>query len=141
MRDSIHNEKYLVAIPPVVVTDNTAQVGAWIDRSGYNSLSFAILTGTLADADATFTVLMEEASASDQSDHATVADQDMLSQVEGTAPEAAASFTFANDNFAGKIAYIGGKQFVRVTVTPAANSGAAPLAAVAKLSHASVRPV
>lgn len=141
MRDSIHNEKYLVAIPPVVVTDNTAQVGAWIDRTGFDSVSFGFLTGTLADADATFTVLMEEASASDQSDHAAVADQDMLSQVEGTAPETAASFTFANDNSASKIGYIGGKQWVRVTVTPAANASAAPLAAFAKLSHASVRPV
>ncbi len=84
---------------------------------------------------------MEEASASDQSDHAAVADQDMLSQVEGTAPETAASFTFANDNSASKIGYIGGKQWVRVTVTPAANASAAPLAAFAKLSHASVRPV
>jgi hypothetical protein len=141
MRDSIHNEKYLVAIPPVVVTDNTAQVGIWINRSGYDSVSFAFLTGNLADTDATFAVLMEEASAADQSDHAAVADQDMLSQVEGSAPEVAASLTFANDNFASKIGYIGGKQYVRVTVTPAANTSAAPLAAVAKLSHASVRPV
>ena len=68
MRDTIHNETYLVAIPPVVVSDDTGQVGNWIDRSGYDSLSFAILTGTLADTDATFTVLMEEANASNYSD-------------------------------------------------------------------------
>jgi len=141
MRDNIHNESYLVAIPPVVVSDNTAQVGAWINRSGFQSLSFAILTGTLVDADATFAVLMEEANASDQSDAAAVADQDMLSEVEGTAPEAAASFTFANDNATRKIGYIGNSQFVRITVTPAANTGAAPLAAVAKLANGSVRPV
>jgi hypothetical protein len=141
MRDAIHNEKYLVAIPPVVVSDNTAQVGAWIDRSGFDSLSFAILTGTLADADATFAVLMEEASAADQSDHAAVADQDMLSEVEGTAPETAAAFTFASDNATSKIGYIGGLQYVRITVTPTANSGAAPMAAVAVLGNASQRPV
>jgi len=141
MRDNIHNETYLVAIPPVVVTDNTAQVGAWIDRSGYQSLSFAILTGTLADADATFAVLMEEANASDQSDAAAVADQDMLSESEGTAPETAAAFTFAADNATRKIGYIGGSQFVRITITPAANSSAAPLAAVAKLANSSVRPL
>jgi hypothetical protein len=67
MRDNSHNETYRVAIPPVVVTDNTAQVGAWIETASYQSLSFAILTYTLADADATFAVLMEEADAADKS--------------------------------------------------------------------------
>ena len=141
MRDSVHNQAFKVAIAPVVVADNTAQVGNWIDRSGYDSLSFGFLTGTLADADATFAVLVEEASAADQSDHAAVAASDLLSAAEGTDPETAASFTHANSNFTSKIGYIGGKQYVRVTVTPAANSGNAPLAAVAILGHASIRPV
>jgi hypothetical protein len=141
MRDTIHNESYKVAIPPVVVADNTAQVGNWIDRSGYDTLSFAFLTGTLADADATFTVLMEEASAADHSDNAAVADSDMLSETKGTAPEAAASFNHSNSNFTSKIGYVGGKQYVRVTVTPASNSGNAPLAAIAILGNPSVRPV
>jgi hypothetical protein len=141
MRDNIHNEVYRVAIPPVVVADNTAQVGAWIDRSGYQSLSFAILTGTLADADATFAVLMEEADAADQSDAAAVADQDMLSQTVGVAPEAAAGFTFAADNATRKIGYIGSKKYARITVTPSGNSGNAPLAVAAKLANGSIRPV
>jgi hypothetical protein len=141
MRDNIHNETYRVAIPPVVVSDNTAQVGAWIDRSGYDSLSFAILTGTLADADATFAVLMEEANASDYSDAWAVAEQDSLSAVEGIAAATAAAFTFAADDATTKIGYIGGKQYVRITITPAANSSAAPLAALAILGHPSKRPV
>jgi hypothetical protein len=141
MRDSIHNEVYRVAIPPVVVTDNTAQVGAWIDRSGFQSLAFAVLTGTLADVDATYAVLMEEADAADKSDCAAVADQDMLSESAGVAPELAAAFTFADDNATRKIGYIGNKQFARITVTPTGNSGNAPLAAMAKLANGSVRPV
>jgi hypothetical protein len=141
MRDNIHNDSYKVAIPPVIPTNNTAQVGNWIDRSGFDSLSFAIETGTIVTDGATFTVLMEEASAADQSDNAAVADQDMLSQVEGVAPETAAGLGVAVSNTATKIGYIGGKQYVRITVTPASNSGAAPLAAVAKLSNAYSRPV
>jgi hypothetical protein len=141
MRDSLHSDTYRVAIPPVVVTDNTAQVGSWIDLTGYQSLTFAILTGTLVDADATFAILMEEANASDQSDAAAVADADMISQTEGVAPETAATFTFAADNVTRKIGYIGGKKFVRITITPSANTSAAPLAAVADLSYSSVRPL
>jgi hypothetical protein len=141
MRDNISNDSYKVAIPPVIPTNNTAQVGNWIDRSGFDSLSFAIETGTIVTDGATFTVLMEEASAADQSDNAAVADQDMLSQVEGVAPETAAGLGVAVSNTATKIGYIGGKQYVRITVTPASNSGAAPLAAVAKLSNAYSRPV
>ncbi len=141
MRDTVHNSKFEVAIAPVVVADNTAQVGAWIDRSGFDLLSFAILTGTLADTDATFTVLMEEASASDKSDSAAVADSDMLGTLAGVAPETAASFTFADDNATRKVGYIGGKQYVRLTITPAANTAAAPMAAVAVLGHAAQLPV
>lgn len=141
MRDNLHSDTYRVAIPPVVVADNTAQVGVWIDRSGFQSLSFAILTGTLADADATFAVLMEEADADDKSDAAPVADQDMLSQSVGVAPELAAGFTFAADNDTRKIGYIGDKQYARITVTPSGNSGNAPIAAVADLANGSVRPV
>jgi hypothetical protein len=141
MFDSLHNTKFVPAIAPVVVTDNTAQVGAWIDRSGFQSLTFAIQTGTLADADATFAVLVEEANAADQSDHADVADSDMISQTAGVAPETAASFIFSDDNVTKKIGYIGLKQFVRITITPASNTGNAPLAVVAALGNAALRPV
>ena len=141
MRDTVHNTKFVVSIPPVIPTNNTAQVGNWIDRSGFDSLSFAIQTGTIVTEGATFTVLMEEASAADQSDHAAVADQDMLSQVAGVAPETAAGLGVAVSNNTAKIGYIGGKQYVRITVTPAANSGAAPMAAVAVLGHAAQAPV
>ena len=54
MRDNIHNDSYKIAIAPVVVTDNAAQVGNWIDEAAYDSLSFAILTGTIVTAAADF---------------------------------------------------------------------------------------
>lgn len=143
MRDNLHNNALRVAIAPpaTAVANNTPIVGNWIDRSGFESLTFGILTGALADADATFTVLVEDANAADQSDAAAVPDQGLISPTSGVAPEAAAGFTFAAANVTKKIGYVGDKQFARITVTPAGNTGAAPIAAVAVLSHANSRPV
>jgi hypothetical protein len=141
MRDTVHSQKYAVAIPPVVVADNTAQVGNWIDRSGFESLTFAIATGTLADADATFAVLVEHADADDKSDAEAVPDEGLISQAPGVAPEAAAGFTFEADNATRKIGYVADKRYVRVTITPTGNGGNAPLCAIADLAHAWSRPV
>ena len=143
MRDNLHNNAFRVAISPpaAAVADNTAIVGNWIDRLGFEALTFGILTGTLVDADATFGVLVEDANASNQSDAAPVSDNDLISQTDGVPPEVAAGFTIAADDATRKIGYIGVKRFARITVTPAGNTGAAPIAAVALLSHASTRPV
>jgi hypothetical protein len=134
MRDSLSNQFYVPMIAPVVIADNTPAVSGWLSHNTFEALTFGILTGILADADATFAVLMEEADASDFSDAAPVADSDMISQTVGVAPEAAASFTFANDGQARRIAYIGNKAFVRITITPTGNSGSAPIAVFADCS-------
>ena len=134
MRDTYHNIGLKPVIAPVVVSDNTAQVGAIVDSAGYNSVTYAILTGTLADADATFTVLLEEGNAANLSDGGAVADVDLL----GT--EALASFIFSDDGVARKLGYIGNKRYTRLTVTPAGNSGSAPIAAVALLGAPLSRP-
>ena len=125
----------LRGIDPVVLTDNTPAVSQIIDTQGYGSVTFAICVGTLADADATFTALVEEGDNSALSDAAAVADSDLL----GT--EAGASLTFADDNETRKIGYIGGKRYVRLTMTPAGNTGNAPIAAVAIGGHPAVSPV
>ncbi|MGE3643248.1 MAG: hypothetical protein AB7F96_05270 [Beijerinckiaceae bacterium] len=141
MRDTLHNNKYVPVLAPVVIGDNTATTGAWIDRLGYEGLTFAVQTGILADADATFAVTMQEANADDQSDAASVDDANMISMTDGVAPEAAAGFDYADDGAVKKIGYIGHKRYVRVTITPANNAGSAPVAILAHLSHASTRPV
>lgn len=134
MRD-LHNHIHpLRAISPVSVADNTAQVSQIIDRQGFESVEFIILTGSLADADATFTALLEE---SDDSGFATsnaVSDTDLL----GT--EALAGFQFDDDNETRKLGYIGNKRYVRLTITPASNASAALIAAVAVLGHPMVGP-
>ena len=128
-------------LSPASVADNTAQVGQIIDRQGYDSVTYGILTGSLADADATFTVLLEEGAAANLSDAAAVADADMISQTVGTLPEAAASFTFAADDNVRKLGYIGNKRYTRMTITPGANASAALLSAFAILGNADIEPV
>lgn len=129
MRDLHNNIAPKRAISPVSVSDNTAQVGQWIDTLGYDSLEFLILIGSVADADATFAVLVEDADASDKSDAAAVADAYLI----GT--EALAGFQYDDDNEIRKIGYKGLKKYVRVTVTPANNASAAVIGAVAVLGH------
>jgi hypothetical protein len=50
----------MVLAPNAAITDNTAKVGAIVDRKNFESLTYVLLTGTDADADAAFTVLLEE---------------------------------------------------------------------------------
>lgn len=129
MRDGINSVHPVVALAPVVATDNTALVTAIIDRADYEALSFFTLLGTLADADMTAAVLMEHGNASDLSDAAAVPDDMMV----GT--EALAGFTFADDGEARKLGYIGPKRYVRLTITPSANTGNLPIAVLALLGH------
>lgn len=137
MRDLANNLAIRPVIAPAVNTDigTTPLVGTVIDRLGFESLCYAIVTGTLSDADATYTVLLEESDASG-SGFAAVADSDLI----GT--EATAGFTFADDGETRKLGYIGDKRYTRLTITPAgANSGNSPIAAVAILGNAVERPV
>lgn len=135
MRDMKNSIEVRPVLDPFTITDNTPYVGATIDSLGYESLTYAIATGTLADADATFAVLLEEGDESDMSDAAAVADADLL----GT--EAAAGFTFADDGETRTLGYVGNKRYTRLTITPSGNSGNAPVAAVAILGHPTTAPV
>jgi len=106
-------------------TGDTAVTSEIIDMQPNSSLTFAIATGSLADADATFTVLVEEGDAANLSDAAAVADVDLL----GT--EALAAPLFSDDSKVFKIGYKGIKRYVRLTITPANNTGAALLCVIA----------
>lgn len=115
-------------LSPVSVADTTAQVGEIVDRKGFDGLTYLIATGSIADADATFTVLLEESDDSGMSGAAAVADADLI----GT--EVLAAFQFDDDNECRKLGYKGTKRYTRLTITPVANASAALLAAVAVLS-------
>jgi len=141
MKDLANNIQVKRAISPIRVSDNTAQVSQIIDRQGYDSLTFLIACGTLADSNATFAALLEEADESDFSDGAGVADADIISQLVGESPEAAASFQFDDDDEVRKLGYVGAKRYTRLTITPAGNTGNADIAAIAVLGHPNLGPV
>lgn len=135
MRDLHNNIAVRRAISPVSVADTTAQVSQIIDLAGFESMEFLIDIGSVADADATFTVLVQEGDESDLSDAASVADADLL----GT--ELLAGFQYDDDNEVRKIGYVGSKRYVRLTITPVNNASAALIAAVAVLGHPHHAPV
>ena len=138
MRDAVSRTQVKRVISPAAgAGDNTAQVGQIIDHQGYDAATYVIATGTIADADATFTVLLEEGDVSNLSDAAAVADADMVSQTLGTAPETAAAFDFSKDDQVRKLGYIGSKRYTRLTITPAANTGTWGIGAVCVLSQRS----
>ena len=133
----LHNNVKIVRAvsPAAATTDNTAWVSEILDTANYNNNELAIALGALADADATFTVLIEEGDAANLSDAAAVADEDLL----GT--EAEAGFNYGDDNETRKIGYIGTKRYIRATITPANNAGNAFLSAVWLQSGARKAPV
>ncbi len=126
----LHNNIHTVPLiaPVAARTDNTAIVSAIIDTAGYEACELVLVTGTNTDTNATFAVLVEDGDNSGLSDAAAVADAQLI----GT--EAAAGFTFADDVECRKIGYVGGKRYVRMTVTPDGNdSGNIFIAGVAVL--------
>lgn len=129
MRDLYNSVDIRRAISPTRVTNNTAEVSEIIDLANANGCIFAIATGTLVDADATFVILVEDGNSSALSDNAAVSDGFLI----GT--ESGAAFTFDHDDETRKIAYIGPKRYVRLTITPSDNTGDADLSAVAIVSH------
>ena len=132
MRDLYNNIEVRRAFSPAAaVTGNTPYVSQIIDMRGFKSLVWLILIGALVDSDATFVVLMEHDDASDLSTAVAVPD----SQLDPT--EAIASFDFADDDSVRKIGYVGEKRYVRLTITPADNSGNAFVAVAALLGAAS----
>lgn len=125
--DLHNNVKFSLAEPPVAaVTGDTPYVSTVADMVNFGALEFIGIFGTNTDANATFTVLVEDSD--DNSTFAAVDDAYLLG-VE------AMGLDFADDNSVFKIGYIGPKRYVRVTVTPSGNSGDIFFAAVWAQSH------
>lgn len=115
--------------PAAAITGTTAQVSNIIDTLGFDSVTLALHVGAWTDSDATSTVLVEDGDNSALTDAAAVADAYLIGTEAGMAP------TFANDNTVCKIGYIGPKRYVRVTLTPAANTGDLYMSGVAILGN------
>lgn len=142
MRDGLTSKQIKALFKPkAAVTNNDAQVSEIIDVQGYDSATLNFVVGTLSDADATFTALLEEGDAANLSDNAAVADADMVSQTPGVAPETAASFQYDDDGEVRSIGYIGAKRYIRLTITPANNTGNLFLGGTAILEHPATQPI
>ncbi len=138
MRDHANNLTVRPVIAPAANTDlgTTPLVGSIIDRSGYETLTYAIITGTLSDANATYAVLLEESDDSGMSGATAVADADLI----GT--EADAAFNYGDDGETRKLGYVGDMRYTRLTITPTgADSGNSPIAAAAILGRPHTAPV
>jgi hypothetical protein len=133
----LYNSIHVVpAIAPITITDGTALVGLSIDTAGYESVTFVIQTGILADADATWVPVVKDGDVSTQNTHTAVADTFLL----GT--EAAAGWAFGDDGECRKIGYVGGKRYVSLEIDDVtANTGSAPLSAVCILANARSKPI
>lgn len=134
MKDLHNTEKRTRVISPISQAGNTAMVGAIIDRKGFDSLEFAITLGTITTAGTTYTALLEEGDVANLSDAAAVADADLI----GT--EALASFVDSEINTTKGLGYKGSKRYVRLTMTPAGNTGASTMCAIAIQGSGSLKP-
>lgn len=116
MRDYLNRIDVKRAISPAAAgTDNTAMVSQIINTAGYDGLVFVINLGALTDTNATFAVTMDHGDAANLSDAVAVPAAGM------TGTLALANFDFSADNALRKIGYVGGKQYVRLTITPSGN--------------------
>ena len=118
MTDFTSRIKVITAIAPAAATtDNTAYTTAILDCKDFNGATLVLQTGNETDADATFAVTISESDASDMSGSNAVASTDLIGTTTG------ASFTFADDNKAIKLGYVGTKRYIRATITPSNNTG------------------
>lgn len=124
------------AISPIAdSSDNTALVSQILDCQGYETVMLLILIGNLADAAATFTVLVEDGDESDLSDNAGVADANI------NPTEAIMSFDQADDNSVRRMEIRPVKRYLRATITPAANAAEAFFCACWLRGNARHKPV
>lgn len=135
-KDLYNNIHVVTAIAPITGTDGTALVSGAIDTAGYESVTFVLGSGVLADADATWAITVKDGDTSSQGAHTAVADTFLL----GT--EAGAGFAFGDDGEVRKIGYIGGKRYVSIEIDDVvANTGSAPFTALCILANARSKPI
>ena len=109
------------ALAITAISTDTTTTGEIIDSALYESLTFAVLTGTITDGSYAFT--LQEGDESDLSDASTVATADIL----GSLPTVVA----ANDDVAYQFGYIGKKRYVRLAIVSTSTSTGGTLSATA----------
>lgn len=126
LHDNIHTVQ---VIAPVSFANNTALVGAIVDRQGYDSLEYSIALGTNAGAAGTYTVLLEDGNDPALADNAAVVAPNLLGTIANT------SWAYTDVSKTRKLGYTGSKRYTRMTITPAANAAAVLVAVTAILGN------
>ncbi len=145
-RDLFNRIKTLALIPPQIETGNTDVENVTTPASviGAEAAVIEIHTGTLADTDAVFSVKVWEGDDSGGADKAAVAASDLQldTLLSTVTPEATfqGAFDFSADLKCIKIGYKGIKKYIGLTISPANNSGNAPLSASVVLGNLRVSP-
>jgi hypothetical protein len=103
--------------PAQVNTNNTTSNTEIIDTLGKGATMFLLSTGTLTDADMTSTASATKGDQADLGDSSACDDNDFVENITDL------SYQFDDDNANKLITYIGDKRYVRVTQTPAGNTG------------------
>lgn len=126
------NTKVALGLAVQDITTDTTTVGAIIDTKGFESLIWAILSGTITDG--TYALLLEEGEASNLSDATVLAAADTLGALTG--------FVAADDDEIRRIGSIGKKRFQRLSIVSASTTtGGTNFAATAILSDPKSAPV
>ena len=134
MRDGSTTLKFSEGYQPASQSDDTAIVSTILDTAEFDTATFLMQLGSIADSNATFVILVEDGDNSSLTDNAAVDDAFLI----GT--EAGAAFLFSDDGKAVKIGYIGPKRYVRVTITPSGNGSAFLMGATWVQGHAKKGP-
>jgi len=118
------------ALAPQEIASDTTTVGAILDLANYDGgATLAIHSGTLTDG--TYTPLVEEGDDPALSDAAAVADTDLYRKGVTSGQEADAAFAATDDNEIHKLAYIGTKRYIRLSIVSASTSSGGFLSAMA----------
>jgi len=141
-QDLLNNIDPVVALAPGAGSaDNTAIVSSILDTAGFDSSMLVIIAGAL-HAGASFTVLLQHGNAADMSDATSVTAEALteelgvgVSQSGITSAELSADFIAAQATQCFKLGYVGGKRYVRATITPAGGGATSYLAAVWLRGH------
>ena len=134
MFDMYNNMTPARAISPIADTSNNAVLTTQtLDTQGHQTAMLYILVGTLTDADATFTVEIQE-SATDFSGAA-------IDDAKLNVDEANVSFDEADDDSVRRIEIKDMLRYLQATITPAGNAAEAFFCAMWLLGNPRHRPV
>jgi len=117
-----------VALTNQTISTNTTTNGATVDRYGFNSVSFTVLSGSVTDGSYAITVEDSE----DGSSWAAAA----AASVQGSMTVAA-----TDDNEVNEIGYIGVKRYVRIKIVSTGVTTGGVFGAIAALGEPRRKPV